>query len=84
MEPAVVTFEGYEIGKLNVIKIQIKNTDNIAQRVHILPPKSNLFSIKFTKKGHLAPGLFQDVYVKFTPNEHKYFYDTIRIHTKNK
>ena len=52
--------------------------------MHILPPKSNLFAIKFNKKGHLAPGLYQNVYIEFSPNEHKYFYDTIRIHTKNK
>ena len=81
MEPATVTFKGYELNKLNIIKIYVKNTSQKAQRVHILPPKSNLFTIKFNKKGHLAPGLHQEIYVRFTPTEHKYFYDTIRIHT---
>ena len=82
-EPSVVTFKGFEVKKLNVFKVRVKNTSQTAQRIHILPPKSTeLFKIKYKKKGYLAPGLHQEILVNFTPTEHKYFYDTIRIHTK--
>jgi hypothetical protein len=68
----VVKFSGFELGKLNITKVKIINTASKPQRVHILPPTTPYFSIKFDKKGQLVPGMSEDVYIHFTPSDHKY------------
>lgn len=46
-----------------------------------MPPSTPYFKIKYNKKGMVPPGISEDIYVQFTPNdEYKYFYDSIRIH----
>lgn len=58
----------------------INNSAN-PQRLHILPPQTAFFKIKYNKKGMIPSGVSEDIYVLFTPNdEYKYFYDCIRIH----
>lgn len=57
--------------------------------MHILPPQTPFFKIRYQKKGMVPTGVSEDIYVQFTPtnqneNEplaaYKYYYDTIRIH----
>jgi hypothetical protein len=71
IDPAVVKFSGYEVGKVNITKVRIINCSSKSQRVHILPPSTPYFSIKFDKKGQLAPGMSEDVFIHFTPNDYK-------------
>jgi len=57
--------------------------------LHILPPQTPFFKIRYQKKGMVPTGVSEDIYVQFTPtnqneNEplaaYRYYYDTIRIH----
>lgn len=66
--------------------------------MHILPPSTPYFSIKYDKKGQLGPGMSEDVFVQFIPNDYKfvnplhfetnvilnrYFVDGVRVHTSD-
>jgi len=66
-----------------VQKIRLINTSDRAHRVHILPPSTKVFSIKMKKKGNLAPGMHQNIFIHFKPKEHKYYYDSLRVHTES-
>lgn len=79
--PSVVKFAGFELRKTHTIKVKIINNSPSPQRLHILPPATPYFKIKYHKKGMIPSGISEDIYVQFTPNdEYKYFYDSIRIH----
>lgn len=71
IEPKVLKFAGFEVGKLNILKVKVINASTRSQRVHILPPTSPFFSIKFDKKGLIAAGNSEDIYVQFKPIEYK-------------
>ena len=79
--PSVVKFAGFEILKTHTLKVRLINNSPAPQRLHILPPQTNYFKIKYNKKGMVPAGISEDIYVQFTPNdEYKYYYDCIRIH----
>jgi hypothetical protein len=79
--PSVVKFAGYELGKTHTLKVKLLNNSPVPQRLHILPPATSQFKIKYSKKGMIPTGVSEDIYVQFTPGqEYKYFYDSIRIH----
>ncbi|CAD8145233.1 unnamed protein product [Paramecium pentaurelia] len=83
VEPAVVKFCGFEIGKLNEIKVRVINKNKQPQRIYVFPPKSEIFNVKFDKKGAIPSGMAEELYVQFKPQEYKYFYDVIRINTQD-
>ena len=79
--PHIVKFAGYELGKTHTLKVKLKNNSPIPQRLHILPPSTANFKIKYNKKGMIPTGVAEDIFVQFTPGqEYRYFYDSIRIH----
>ena len=79
--PSIVKFGGYELRKTHTIKVKLINNSPAPQRLHILPPATPFFKIKYNKKGMVPMGMSEDIYVQFTPgDEYKYFYDSIRIH----
>jgi len=79
--PSVVKFAGFETLKTHTLKVRLINNSPAPQRLHILPPSTPYFKIKYNKKGMVPSGIAEDIYVQFTPNdEYKYFYDAIRIH----
>ena len=79
--PAQVKFAGYELRKTHTLKVKLINNSAAPQRLHILPPSTAFFKIKYNKKGMIPTGISEDIFVQFTPgNEFKYFYDSIRIH----
>lgn len=70
IEPNLVKYSGFEIGKMNISKVKIINTTQKPQRVHILPPSSPYFQIRYDKKGTLAPGMHEEVFIHFRPSEY--------------
>ncbi len=69
----MVKFTGFETNKKNIQRISIVNSSAFSQRIHVLPPASPFFQIKFEKKGALAPGIAEEIQLIFQPNEYKYF-----------
>lgn len=52
--------------------IRVINKAPIPQRLHILPPNSQFFSIKVDKKGILSTGMSESIELHFQPTEYKY------------
>ncbi len=79
--PSVVKFQGFEIRKTHTLKVRLINNSPAPQRLHILPPSTPYFKIRYSKKGMVPAGIAEEIYIQFTPNdEYKYYYDCIRIH----
>jgi hypothetical protein len=70
-DPDTLVYEGFETMKLNIKKLRIINNSTKGQRVHILPPASPFFRVHFNKKGHLAPGMPEEIAVHFSPNDYR-------------
>ena len=77
--PRIVKIAGFELNKKIMTKISIINKSKYTERVIILPPTTPNFKIKYTKRGQIAPGLSETIYLFFTPGEYKYYTDNICI-----
>ncbi len=75
----MLNFKGFQVRKTIVKKVTIKNVSEVPQRVSILPTNTAFFKPKFNKRGNLAPGLSEEVFVQFVPSEWRYHYDCLRI-----
>ena len=64
------------------MKLRLINNSSAPQRLHILPPQTKYFKIRYQKKGMIPTGVAEDIYIQFTPavDEYKYYYDSVRIH----
>lgn len=80
--PSVVKFAGFETNKTHTMKLRLINNSPQPQRLHILPPQTNYFKIRYNKKGMVPTGVAEEIYIQFTPamDEYKYYYDSVRIH----
>ena len=76
LSPDVVKFKGFETFKTHTIRVRLVNLSKHPQRVHVLPPTTSYFKVKYNYKGTIS----EDVYIQFTPDEYKYYYDCVRIH----
>jgi hypothetical protein len=77
--PRIVKIAGFELNKRIMTKISIINKSKYTERIIILPPTTPNFKIKYTKRGQIAPGLSETIYLFFTPGEYKYYTDNICI-----
>ena len=77
--PRIVKIAGFELNKKIMTKISIINKSKYTERIIILPPTTPNFKIKYTKRGQIAPGLSETIYLFFTPGEYKYYTDNICI-----
>ena len=77
--PRIVKIAGFELNKRIMTKINIINKSKYTERIIILQPTTPNFKIKYTKRGQIAPGLSETIYLFFTPGEYKYYTDNICI-----
>jgi hypothetical protein len=61
------------------VKIQLINKSKFSQRVSIISPTTPFFKIKYSRRGLIAPGLSEIIYLSFTPQDYIYYSDFIRI-----
>lgn len=78
--PAIVHFEGIAVGQTKTAVVSICNVAREVVRMHVVPPQTDAFSIKYTKGERLVPGMTMNVIVELNANEYRYYYDAIRIH----
>ena len=77
--PTSLSFAGYQVKKTQVRKLQVRNVSGVPQRLSFLPTSTPFFKLRYNKRGLVAPGMGETVYVQFTPSEWRYYYDCMRL-----
>ena len=78
-DPRVVRIAGFELNKKVTTKIKIINKSKFSERIIILPPTTPFFKIRYNKRGQIAPGLSEVIFLYFTPQNYQYYTDNICI-----
>ncbi|MCQ2818369.1 MAG: hypothetical protein MJ252_13970 [archaeon] len=78
-DPKVITIAGFELNKKVTRKVKIINKSKWCERIIILPPLTSNFKIKYSKKGQIAPGLSEVIYLTFSPDKYQLYQDKIFI-----
>jgi hypothetical protein len=82
-QPSVVYFGGFVVDHMHEQVVHLINISNHTKRIHILQCETPYFRVLLKKKGKIAPGMSEKLTVQFSPNEWRYYYDTIRIHSED-
>lgn len=82
IEPAVVHFGGFSLNRTHTQTVRIKNTSSKSRRIRILEPTTSFFTVRMNKVGLVAPGMAEEVQIEFTPNDLRYYYDCVRLHSE--
>jgi hypothetical protein len=61
--PSVVKFQGFEIRKTHTQRVRLINNSPAPQRLHILPPSTPFFKIRYSKKGMVPSGIAEEIYI---------------------
>ncbi|XP_067649334.1 cilia- and flagella-associated protein 221-like isoform X1 [Haliotis asinina] len=77
--PSTLHFDGFELHKKQTRSFKIVNASSDVLRMHIIPPQTKYFYIKYSKSERMVPGLTLDCTVEFIPDEWRYYYDCIRV-----
>ena len=67
-DPRVVRIAGFELNKKVTTKIKIINKSKFSERIIILPPTTPFFKIRYNKRGQIAPGLSEVIFLYFKKN----------------
>ncbi|PFX33812.1 Primary ciliary dyskinesia protein 1 [Stylophora pistillata] len=51
-KPSVINFSGFKVGEKITPTLRLANASDESQRMHIIPPSTKFFYIKYTKKHH--------------------------------
>eukprot|EP00656_Telonema_subtile_P016279 TRINITY_DN18589_c0_g1_i4.p1 TRINITY_DN18589_c0_g1~~TRINITY_DN18589_c0_g1_i4.p1 ORF type:complete len:176 (+),score=34.10 TRINITY_DN18589_c0_g1_i4:146-673(+) len=78
-KPSVVHFGGLKLHRPHRQVCRIMNTSMRTQRFTIHNPTTPYFKARQSKLGTVAPGMWEEVMIEFTPDEHRYYYDSIRV-----
>jgi len=62
---------------------RIMNSSLRTQRFTIHEPTTKYFKARMSKLGAVAPGMWEEMTIEFTPDEHRYYYDSIRVVTES-
>lgn len=82
-DPAVLHFGGYTVGQVLRQTLRVRNVKASGTRIHILPPSTPFFKATCdAKKGLLAAGMSDEITIEFFPQQYRYYYDCIRIHSE--
>lgn len=82
IEPAVVHFGGFALNRTHTQTLRVKNVSGKSRRIRILEPTTSFFTVRMSKVGLVAPGMSEEVLVEFTPNDLRYYYDCVRLHSE--
>ncbi|EGR31074.1 hypothetical protein IMG5_117990 [Ichthyophthirius multifiliis] len=82
VDPPILKFIGFDINKINSLKLKVINKAEVSQRIHVLPLDSDSFDFKMNKKGLVAPGMSEEITIILKPEEHKYYFTTLRINSQ--
>ncbi|XP_059153002.1 cilia- and flagella-associated protein 221-like isoform X2 [Physella acuta] len=80
-KPIAIHFDGFEVGEKQTRTLALINASSELLRMHIIPPQTSHFKVKYTKPGKMVAGMSLTCTVEFTPDEWRYYYDCIRIHS---
>lgn len=80
VRPAVLNFAGFHLGNAYTQHVSIVNISGRSQRLHLLQPTTSAFRLSYNKKGAIAPGMSEQLSVRFEPTEYRYYADCVRIH----
>lgn len=81
IQPSVVYYGGFLLDHVHEQVVHVVNISSVTKRLHVLPCDTPFFKVHLKKKGKVAPGMSEELVIQFTPNEWRYYYDSIRIHS---